>query len=1146
MLSGEDFVSKVCDDFKKAFDSASQVTLEGREREFRRVLARYLFDETLGWEDHSKIGEIYDITCFDDENFPIILVETKWNMEPTSEIKEKLRKRIEELGSVEYGVFASERDFIVYMFDDYKLKDLVKINVAEATGAAKGQYGLSEVVKKHILKLESLKRERLVQVEDPDYFEKTYKEVSVVKGEGVKILTRNLKDIVSDLTLVLMNFFDSYWRRKEHYSGKFLENIFDDWLRISTKDEDFKKGPEEERKKILEVFCRETSYVLVGRLLFIRMVEDKNILEQTMSGKRFAEFLRFYEKRKENVYLRAFYDSREEIKVYYRHLHELGFFDWWIIDDMKKGTLSYDDGKLQMSLEKDLDYSLKKAFRKLNRFDFAKVNRDILGDVYQGYLPPQERKQLGEFYTPIEVIEYIMDSVEYRYDKEIRSKTILDPACGSGSFLVEATQRLVERYKRLGFNLRDPDYAKQVIEGCISSIYGLDLHPFACFIAEMNLLFQLVELYDVVRQKYTHYELPRINVYRTDSLAPPGATAELTEFFENSRRKMLVQEMKEGDMVKKVKFDFVVGNPPYVRKERISADYKEKVLKIVFPEVYHGDNDLYVYFIAKGLDQLKEGGMLGYIVSNKFSKTRYGQNIRDFILSSSSIMQFLDFGLIDVFKEVANLPLILVLKKESEKNSRAANRLQVTVAKKEKGHAGDLMKYIKEKVGKGTFSDDFVDVFDIPQASLDRQVWKLVPSYVSKVFRKIKENSDYPLGKVCRVYYCVKTGLNRVGKQGVMVVTREEVNEFNLEKTFLRPVLKGEDVRRFRIDYKDNFLIFPYNKEEIDGQYQYRTIDIENYPNLFRHLNRFKKDLENRSDIRKTDSKWYELRPCNYYHIFESEKIITPDISKKSNFAYDDGKYFCLDSCFMIALRDEYKKELMEKSKSFLKYLLGLLNSEVLEFCFKQTSTFVLGRHYRYKVEYLEPLQIKAITNGNQILTSRIIEITDRILRINEESEKLDQKLGNFPYSYFKEDCRFDKLVNVLKAQNLSKESYAVSLKSLRTDYRQKGLDGSETFRIILGASEFIDLGSEQVASYVFEILKNVGRITKRELLEMRIPQQEHLKITLSQFRHDKEKIVKDAKTVRELEKQIDDLVYRLYNIDLGERRVIEGYLKKF
>jgi len=366
-----------------ACKGASNQTLL-RNLEFRRVLTRRLFDEVLGWEGHSKIGEIYDITCFDNENFPVILVETKWGVEPTREIKEKLRSRIEELGSVKYGVFASERVFIVYEHADYKLREITVVNVAEAVGVAKGKYGLSEGGKKRILKLELLKRERLVWVEEPEYFEKTYKEISIAKGEGVKILTTNLKAIVSELTLVLMNFFDSYMRRKEHYSGTFLRDTFNHRLKISMKEEEFKradrKGDDKKRKEIIEVFCRETAYVLLGRVLFTRICEDKGIIESTISGKGIAESLRYYEKRGvRNVYLRLFNESREEIRKYYSHLHELGFFDWWLIEEVKKGTLTHNDKIIQDNLEKDLDYAIKKSFKRLNRFNFTQINRDTWG-----------------------------------------------------------------------------------------------------------------------------------------------------------------------------------------------------------------------------------------------------------------------------------------------------------------------------------------------------------------------------------------------------------------------------------------------------------------------------------------------------------------------------------------------------------------------------------------------------------------------------------------------------------------------------------------------------------------------------------------------------------------------------------------------
>jgi len=665
MLSGDDFVSQVCDAFRKVVERASGVTLEGREREFRRGLTDHLFDKVLGWEGHSKVGEIYDIACFDDENFPIIITETKWGVELTSEIKEKLRRRIEELGSVKYGVFANEREFIIYAYEDHEFREITKVNVAEAVGVAKKEFGLSEVGKSRILKLEILKRERLVWIEDPDYFEKTHKEISVTKKEGVQLLTENLKDVIRGTTRVLMNFFDSYTKRKDHYSGSFLESTFNDWLRLSMKAEDFKKGKENERRKIVEVFCRETAYVLLGKILFTRICEDKGITKLTISGKGVAESLRYYERRRKKPYLLIFDESRGEIGKYYTHLYELGYFDWWWISPEKIGVLGYEDKRVQDTLEEDLNDSIKTMFRRFNRFDFTQVDRDILGDVYQGYLPPDERKRLGEFYTPKGVIEYILDAVGYKPEKEIMGKKILDPACGSGSFLVEATQRLIEQYGRVGFNLKDPDDAKQVIEGCISSIYGLDIHPFACFIAEMNLLFQLVDLYDIVRQKYRYYELQRLNIFITDSLVSSGETKiELMDFVDNSRRKMLLEETKGAVKVKNSDFDYVVGNPPYVRIHRLSKD------KIHFyKQIYYspfGKFDLYILFIERGINWLKDGGKLGFITSDMFSRRDYGRKLRSFILESCVIEQFIDFGVSGVFEDVTNYPCIFVLTKERD------------------------------------------------------------------------------------------------------------------------------------------------------------------------------------------------------------------------------------------------------------------------------------------------------------------------------------------------------------------------------------------------------------------------------------------------------------------------------------------------
>jgi len=1105
MSFDEDFVSKVCNAFKKAVDSASSVTLEGREREFRHVLARYLFDETLGWEGHSKIGEIYDITCFDDENFPIIDIETKWGVEPTPEIKEKLRKRIEELGSVKYGIFSSERDFIVYEYADYKLKEVTRINVAEATGVARGEYGLSAEGKKRILKLEMLKRERLVWIEDPDYFEGTYKQISVARADGVELLTTNLKGIVKDLTVILINFFNSYLKRTD-YSGKFLQNAFNDWLKLSIKEEEFKIGDEEQKQKTIELFCRETAYVLVGRILFVRICEDKEILKPSLSGREFADFLKFYEKRRrEKVYLRAFEESREEIKKYYSHLHELGFFDWWWVSPDKRGLLTYDDAKTQDSLEEDLNDQVKKCLRKLNRFDFTQVDRDILGDVYQGYLPSDERKRLGEFYTPKEVIEYILDAVDYAPENEIRGSKILDPACGSGGFLVEAVQRLIERYRRLGFSLKDPENAKQIISECVNHIFGLDIHPFACFIAEMNMLFQLVDLYNAVRQKDRYFELPRLNIYRTDSLLPSGeAVIELIQFTDNSRHKMFVEEAKGADAIKNDMFDYVVGNPPYIRTRRMPEEYNRKLRETYLTPT--GAFDIYIVFLERSIKWLKKNGKLGFITSNKYFVADYGEMLRGFVLNNCDILQLVDLSFCpDIFKEQFIYPAITILKRVADKIAGAKNvtykpyqKVKVSIIMKNDMSLLEKLKIkLKTRAESSSKPIDLIinETLQIRFLEMPKYKFEVYALGYDDILSKIKSETNN-LAEICKI---------RGGFMGF---------EYHIAETCII----------------DNIPEGPQEYLKIISPSHVRPYEI-----LWKKPTRLFKGIFDHPYIVYDATKISE----SVWKFFKQKKIVARGVAMKLTAAYDEEGYALLVNIYGIIPNDE---------SLTIEYLLGLLNSKMFDFYHK--VHFFLARipegSLRYPKSFFDMLPVKLPKAVEKKQTAdQISQKARQILQIKKLTHPLETKCGNFPYSFFENDWSFDKLINVVKVQCLSRPSYMVSEKSLKTHYL-KDLESKEVFRINLAPNEYVDFSSEEVASYVFEVLKTMNRVTKRELLELKIPTQPYLKELLNQYRKDKEQIVKNEKAVEELEKQVDDLVYKLYDITYTERRTIEDYLKKF
>jgi len=321
-----------------------------------------------------------------------------------------------------------------------------------------------------------------------------------------------------------------------------------------------------------------------------------------------------------------------------------------------------------------------------------------------------------------------------------------------------------------------------------------------------------------------------------------------------------------------------------------------------------------------------------------------------------------------------------------------------------------------------------------------------------------------------------------------------------------------------------------------------------NYPYAWKYFLCYENKLKDReSGAWKDRVDWYAYGRRQNIEMFERVKIMTQVLANKNSLTLDDeGIYYFVGGGnaggYGIVLREKYRRTI-EKYR----YVLGLLNSKVLEFYHKHISPIFSGGFYSYGRRYIEQLPIKLPQNNMENrLAEEISQTVNQIIECNEQIETFKSRIGKFPESYLGDDWTFDKLTNIAKV-HLSKSSYKLSEKTIRTyPFKELEYPFREVYRIILATKEHIDFYSEEVASYVLEVLKTMSRITKRELLELKIPQQPHLKNLLNQYRKDKEQIVKNEKAVKELEKQIDDLVYKLYDVTYRERRIIEDYLTKF
>jgi hypothetical protein len=250
-------------------------------------------------------------------------------------------------------------------------------------------------------------------------------------------------------------------------------------------------------------------------------------------------------------------------------------------------------------------------------------------------------------------------------------------------------------------------------------------------------------------------------------------------------------------------------------------------------------------------------------------------------LNSCRIKEFLDFRGSKVFKDATNDPIITVLEKSQNIEDNVIN---VVVIKGDL-EAQQVIAMAKEKLGTD-YIDENILSYQCEQGKMLEKVytekdtgkkfivsWNLSPTHVHSVLAKIKEDSTYLLKDLCDVSYGI-----RPGNTDVFRFTENKAKELNLEKELLKPLLEGEDVRRFKINYRNLYIL-----------YTTRDVDIDKFPKVKEYLLRFKSNLENRAQYKQRkekgeDIKWYELEQPVSTKIFNSTKILTPDISEINNF----------------------------------------------------------------------------------------------------------------------------------------------------------------------------------------------------------------------------------------------------------------------
>jgi Eco57I restriction-modification methylase/TaqI-like C-terminal specificity domain len=768
----------------------------------------------------------------------------------------------------------------------------------------------------------------------------------------------------------------------------------------------------------------------IDRIVFLRIAEDRGV-EQ-------FERLRSIENGT-NAYRRLLrlYDEADA-------KYNSGLFDF------KADTLSH---KLDIS-DKVLKDIIGSLYYPRSPYEFSVLGVEILGNVYEQFLgkvirltpsrqakveeKPEVKKAGGVYYTPSFVVDYIVKNtvgrwLEGKKPKQVEGLKVLDPACGSGSFLLGAYQYLL-KWHRDYYEAEGPEkHAKGkdpklfLASGSewrlttaekkrilLNNIFGVDIDRQAVEVTKLSLLLRVLEgeSGETLQQLNIFGEraLPSLehNIKCGNSLIGPdfytGRQVDMLGDEEMRRVNTFDWNAEFPGIMKRGGFDCVIGNPPYVRAEMLKEykQYYESRYK-----AYNSGADLYIFFVEKGLSLLREGGLFSYIVSSGFLRTFFGVDLRRHLLGNYAVLQMVDFGGLAVFEKAKDtyvcIPLI----------SNQAQPEQIKVCK-----VGSLINIDLDACVAG-------DAYTIPAVRFTHEVWSLDSEGKAELFKKIKSVGTQ-LGHFVnrKLYRGILTGLNEAFVIDESTKTRLVEKDRKCAE-FIKPCLGGKDIRRYFANYGNGYIIvipFGWTRGKAGQVKDYWRWFKSECPSLSEHLLPFKDKLEKRQDKGEF---WWELRSCDYYGEFDKPKIIYPDIAKGPRFYLDTDGTYITNTAYCLGTDD--------------KYLLGILNSRLSWFmvgCISIPFGTRAGEfRYRMIYQYMEQLPIRPIDFKDKEDVAR----HDRMVSLVETMLDLNKKLQTAATPADKDMYKRRIDATDLEIDNLVYELYGLTDEEIKIVEGEKG-----------------------------------------------------------------------------------------------------------
>ncbi len=642
------------------------------------------------------------------------------------------------------------------------------------------------------------------------------------------------------------------------------------------------------------------------------------------------------------------------------------------------------------------DKTLKPLLRALyypeSPYEFSVIPADILGQVYERFLgkvirltaghravveeKPEVKKAGGVYYTPTYIVDYIVQQTIGPVGANGRSPLqraplrIVDPACGSGSFLLGAYQHLLDGYLA-AYSADAPKWAKgkspRLLPGpggawrlataerkriLLDHLYGVDIDPQAVEVTKLSLLLKALEgeteeTLNAQLRLFRERALPDLshNIQCGNSLIGPEFYAgQLTFLDEEEQYRINAFDWQAAfpEVFAAGGFDVVIGNPPYIRIQTLKEWAPREVV-----------------FVEKALALLNAQGRVGFILPNKFLTTDYGAALRCHLAQSKAVDLIVDFGHEQVFENATTYTCLLFL-----------------------SHApSDQVQYIKTIPHKVLESTD--QITTIPAESLGQDAWLLTDNASNALMEKLSAIGTPLLDLPALMSRGTSTGADKVfclvANDGILA-TKAGV-PVDIEPEILRHPLYATDFTRFHFRPQNHErIIFPYSVSESKYEIIPEATIKEKWPKAYRYLNAHKKELE----TRKQYQYWYGYSAPRNLNIHDRAHLLVPLLADRGLFAplpEVSAEHFCLmaSAGFSVSIKSPSLNSL---------YILGLLNSKLLFWNLRQLSNKFRGGWVTCTKQYFGTLPIRCIdfTNPAEVaLHDRVVTLVEALLQAHRQ-----------------------------------------------------------------------------------------------------------------------------------------------------------------